>query len=81
MEDPDYAGYKTLFEVFYVEVRRVIFRLMPRKTSSDVDSLIYLINEYILRKIHKTLWKFGKQESAQDDEYVKKANSVQWITP
>ena len=64
MEEPDYAGYKTLFEVFYVELRRVIQKLIPSKKVAEVDSLIYLINEYILRKIHKTLWKFGKQESA-----------------
>ena len=37
VEESDFAGYKSMFEVFYVELRGVLAKIMPNKSTSSID--------------------------------------------
>mmetsp|Transcript_33111 Transcript_33111/g.43614 ORF Transcript_33111/g.43614 Transcript_33111/m.43614 type:complete len:107 (+) Transcript_33111:605-925(+) len=56
-KDAEYGGFKNLLEDFYEEIRRELAQVLSDAEDETLqDDFVSLISDYILRKLHSTVW-------------------------
>jgi len=81
-DEVDFGGYKQLFEDFYFEVRKEVANHLKDATDETaLDSFVLRISEYVMRKLHTTIWNRETLTSADDETYRDRARTLSWIQP
>ena len=56
-DEEDFTGFKTLLESFYEEIRfKLLDFLIEPNDEITQDEYLAIVSDYILRKLHSTIW-------------------------
>ena len=62
-EVDDFAGFKSMLDSFYDEVKKELSRIFYKIDDEMSIEFIQRISDYIMRKLHSTLWAKEELES------------------
>ena len=62
-EVDDFAGFKSMLDSFYDEVKKELSRIFYKIDDEMSVEFIQRISDYIMRKLHSTLWAKEELES------------------
>lgn len=79
--DPDYGGFKILFEDFYEEVRKALLQLILDQEDSTLADCTKRISEHVMRKLYSTIWNKDRALNPEDAIYCGKTSKLTWIEP
>ena len=82
-DDPDFGGFKTLFEDFYEEgVRKELDQVLSNTDDKTLmDDYIMRVSEYVMRKLYSTIWTKDSLTSPEDKAYSEKQQMLTWVEP
>ena len=68
-DDPDFGGFRYLFEDFYEDIRSKLELLIPNAEQTLIEDYISRISEYVMTKLHSTIWSRDRKIHASDKSY------------
>ena len=82
-EDQMFGGFMYLFQDFFFEVRQVLETILLSGSQDPVlvDDYIRLVNRYVMRKLHSSIWGRDRLKNPQDKAYSDKLSMLHWVTP
>lgn len=81
-DDPEFGGFKNLFEDFYEEVRIKLEQIIKdRNNPALIEDYIVRISDYVMCKLHSTIWSKDRKKHPLDKDYSDRVQMLKWITP
>ena len=67
--ESNYAGFKLLFEDFYDDLIKKIMQFFPNMNQKEVNDYLVRVINYILRKLHSSIWHKDRSLNDEDIKY------------
>ena len=79
--EPNFAGFQDLFKDFYDELKDLFKSQMPSIADAKVNEYVKRVSNYVLRRLHQTVWHADRVKNEDDVAYHQKIQNLQWVTP
>ena len=79
--EPNFGGFQDLFKDFYDELKDHFKKKMPTLGEAKINDYVKRVSNYIMRRLHQTVWHADRIKNADDMEYYGKIQKLDWVTP
>ena len=81
-DDPNYGGFKALFEDFHEEIRKAIVLYdTQHDNTAMIEEYVQRISELVMRRLHTTFWSRDRLHNPKDKIYNEKSKALKWVKP
>ena len=79
--EPNTTGFQDLFKDFYDELKAIFKQRLPDYNDHKLNNMIKRVGNYVMRRLHQTVWHPDRLKNSDDCEYSQKVEKLLWLTP